>query len=296
MIINQQALVTLNTGFSAAFNKGFTGVQPRYTKIATTVPSSTADQKYAWIGNFPKMREWIGERTIQNIAAYDYTVKNKKFESTIAVSRDEIEDDQYGIYAPMVTALGQEAAKHPDDLVFKAMRNGFEQTCYDGKPFFSTDHKNGGYAYSNKGTEKLSQESYAAARASMMGILSDNGDSLGLVPDLLVVSPANEEKALMILKADYINGTTNVYKGTAEILVVPELAAMPEAWFLFCTSMFLKPFIYQERKKIKFVSLTKETDMNVFLKDEYVYGADGRCNVGYGFPQMAYGSTGEAQG
>lgn len=296
MIVNQQVLATLNTGFSAAFNKGFAGVAPRYARIATTIPSSTSEQKYAWIGNFPKMKKWIGEREIQSMSAYDYVIKNEKFEATVSVKRDDIEDDQYGMYGAIVTALGQEAAKNPDDLVFKAVRKGFEQLCYDGKPFFSENHKNGEYTYSNKSTAKLSQESYAAARTAMMGVLGENGDSLGIVPDLLLVSPANEEKALMILKADYINGTTNVYKGTAELLVVPELASVPNAWYLLCTSMFLKPFIYQERKKIKFVSLTKDTDTNVFMKDEYIYGADGRCNVGYGFPQMAYGSTGEAQG
>lgn len=65
--------------------------------------------------------------------------------------------------------------------------------------------------------------------------------------------------------------------------------------FLLCTNRFLKPFIYQLRKKIKFTSLTRDTDENVFMLDEYLYGADGRSNAGYGFWQMAYGSTGEVE-
>lgn len=84
-------------------------------------------------------------------------------------------------------------------------------------------------------------------------------------------------------------------KGTAKLHFEPALAEHPEYWFLLCTNRFLKPFIYQLRKKIKFVSLTKETDENVFMLDEYLYGADGRSNAGYGFWQMAYGSTGEAE-
>ena len=84
------------------------------------------------------------------------------------------------------------------------------------------------------------------------------------------------------MEADQIDGTTNVLKGTAKLHVEPALAEHPEYWFLLCTNRFLKPFIYQLRKKIKFTSLTRDTDE-----------ADGRSNAGYGFWQMAYGSTGE---
>ena len=107
--------------------------------------------------------------------------------------------------------------------------------------------------------------------------------------------PALEETARLILEADQIDGTTNVLKGTAKLHVEPALAEHPEYWFLLCTNRFLKPFIYQLRKKIKFTSLTRDTDENVFMLDEYLYGADGRSNAGYGFWQMAYGSTGEVE-
>ena len=180
MVVNQQALATLNVGFSAAYNKAFKAVTPKYQRIATVVPSNTGEQKYAWIGHFPTMREWIGERTIQNLAAYDYSIKNKEFEMTLSVKRTDLEDDQYGVYAPMMEAMGASAAQHPDKLLFSAMAAGFKELCYDGKPFFSEQHKNGGYSYSNKGTEKLSAESYQAARSQMMSILSDNGTPLGM--------------------------------------------------------------------------------------------------------------------
>lgn len=131
-----------------------------------------------------------------------------------------------------------------------------------------------------------------------MSIRGDKGKSLKLVPDLLVVSPAKEEEARTILEAELINGTSNIMKGTAKLLVEPELAEHPDYWFLLCTNRFLKPIIYQERKKIKFTSFTKDTDENVFMNNQFIYGADGRSNAGYGFWQMAYGSTGatKAQG
>lgn len=295
MVINQQSLQGLNVAYSTAFNKAFEGVQPRYQKVASVVPSTTASTNYNWLGQFPQMREWIGEREIQSLSAYDYVIRNKKFEMSVAVPRDAVEDDMYGIYNAMFGNLGDAAAQHPNNLVFDIMKNGFKKKCYDEKTFFATDHpsgKDGETETSNCTTEKLSMDSYIEARASMMGLIGDKGKSLNIVPDLLVVSPSNEREGRLILEADFINGTSNTMKGTAKLLVATELADEPDQWFLLCTNKFLKPFIYQERQKIRLTALIKDTDENVFMRDEYIWGADGRSNAGYGFWQMAYGSTG----
>jgi phage major head subunit gpT-like protein len=61
-------------------------------------------------------------------------------------------------------------------------------------------------------------------------------------------------------------------------------------WFLLCTNRTVKPIILQERKAAEFVSKDKPTDDNVFNDRMFVYGTDWRGNVGYGFPQMAWGS------
>lgn len=298
MIVNQANLHGLTVSYSTAFNKSFDTVAPNYQKVATVVPSSTGEQDYKWLGQIPEMREWIGEREVQSLAAYDYSLKNKKFEMTYGVPREDIEDDKYGVYAALFSNMGESAALHPDKLVFEAMMNGFTALCYDGKPFFAGNHQVENTTYSNKGNERLSRESYKKARASIMSIRGDKGKSLKLMPDLLVVSPALEETARLILEADQVNGTTNVLKGTAKLLVEPMLAEHESYWFLLCTGRFLKPFIYQLREKIRFTSLTKDTDENVFMRDEFLYGATGRSNAGYAFWQMAYGSTGEvdAQG
>ena len=63
-----------------------------------------------------------------------------------------------------------------------------------------------------------------------------------------------------------------------------------QPWFLMCTKRPIKPIIYQERKAPNFVAKDKETDDNVFDRKEFVYGVDMRCNVGYGLPQLAWGS------
>lgn len=294
MIITPQALRGIYVGFNTLFNRAFAEVQPQHTRVATVCPSTTDMETYAWLGDLPGMREWIGDREIQNLSGSAYTIRNKDFEATVSIPRDAIEDDKIGLYSPSIQMLGQAAAQHPDELVFGLLRDGFKEKCYDGKTFFAADHPVGKKSVSNKGTAKLSLESYIAARAAVMGITNSKGRPLRLVPDLLVVPPALEGTARSIVMSEFINGTANTMKGTAEVLVVPELAGQDTTWYLLCTKRPIKPLIFQERKKPKFVAKTSETDDNVFFAKSYLYGVDSRDNAGFGFWQMAYGSDGSA--
>lgn len=292
MIVNQAALRGIYVNFNTIFNKVFENESPLYPMVATKIPSTTGEEAYKWLGKIPSMREWVGARQIQNIEASDYTIKNKDFELTVGVSKNDIEDDKIGIYSPIIQSLAESTARFPDDLVFELLRNGFTNKCYDGKAFFADDHKVGKLTFSNKSAAKLSPTSYAAARAAIMSVTDEHGKSLNLVPNVLVVPPALEGEARKILLADQIDATSNIYKGTAEPLIVPTLAGSPKAWYLLCTTKALKPLIYQERKAPVFTSKDKDTDDNVFFQKEFIYGADSRANAGYGFWQMAYGSTG----
>ena len=294
MIVNPQTLRGIYVAFNTLFNKALEEVKPLYKEIATITPSTTESETYAWLGDIPGMREWIGDREIQNLTASDYTIKNKDFELTIGVDRNAIEDDKVGIYNPSIEMMAQSAAMHPDELIFELLTSGFVEKCYDGEPFFSDKHKAGKKVFSNKGTAPLSLESYIAARVAMMSLTNSKGRALNIVPDLLVVPPALEAKARDILVADFINGSRNTMQGTAKLLVVPQLAGHDSFWSLMSTHRPLKPLIYQERKKAKFVSKTAETDENVFMKKKFLYGADSRGNVGFGFWQMAFGSDGSA--
>ncbi|WP_339844306.1 Mu-like prophage major head subunit gpT family protein [uncultured Halopseudomonas sp.] len=62
------------------------------------------------------------------------------------------------------------------------------------------------------------------------------------------------------------------------------------AWYLLDTTRMMKPIILQKRKDYKFVAMQSETDENVFMRKEYVYGVDARLNAGYGLWQLAYAS------
>ncbi|WP_337050247.1 Mu-like prophage major head subunit gpT family protein, partial [Serratia fonticola] len=74
---------------------------------------TTGTEDYAWLSDFPRMREWIGEKTLRSLAAFNYTLKNRDFDATVEVDRNDIKDDRLGIYGIKAQSAGQSAALWP---------------------------------------------------------------------------------------------------------------------------------------------------------------------------------------
>lgn len=223
MLISSSSLDGLFTGFKTSFNTGFNGAEATYQKIAMDVTSSTAEEKYAWLGQFPQLREWLGDRHLHSLEAHGYTIVNRDFEVTITVKRNDIEDDRYGIFAPMIETMGQDAKKHPDKLCYGLLAAGFTKDCYDGQPFFDPDHP----------------------------VRNANGQEVSV---------------------------SNMQAGAGP------------TWFLIDGTKPFKPLVFQKRRPYQFVSIDAANTESVFMRKEYLYGADARVNAGYGLWQLAYAS------
>lgn len=139
-IVTNTMLEALRVGFRADFEEGKAKAQPQWQLAATHVPSSSASNTYGWLGQFPKLKEWIGSRVFQDIAEHEYTVANKLYEATVSIPLTAIEDDELGVYKPLYLEMGYAAAIHPDELVFKLLAEGHTTKCYDGHNFFDTAH------------------------------------------------------------------------------------------------------------------------------------------------------------
>lgn len=140
MLITNENLRNAGVAFSRLFQDAFGAVDAEHERIAITVTSTTSENEYGWLGEIPGMREWIGDRVIKSVSSHDYSIKNKKFELTIGVKRESIEDDNLGMYTPLFQNMGQQAALNPAKLIFGLLKNGFITACYDGQNFFDTDH------------------------------------------------------------------------------------------------------------------------------------------------------------
>jgi len=298
MVLSPANIAGLYTAWKTVFNQAMSAAVPQYNKVAMVVPSTGKKNGYAWLGAWPKMREWIGDREFHKLEAFNYEIENKKWETGVSIPEEDIEDDIWQVYEPLTKAMGVVAKLHPDDIVFDLMSNGFTLKGYDDKTFFATDHKSG----SNKGTAALSFAvggSYGLAKAAMGRIKDSQGNPLfsGAERDILVVGPELQEKAQNGLNADFISvssGSTqnNVWKNSADLVMSPRIKSAT-AWILIRPFAGLMPFIYQTRRPVRFVTKNDPQSSDyTFLTGKYSFGADCRDNAGYGLHQLAYGSTG----
>jgi phage major head subunit gpT-like protein len=63
-----------------------------------------------------------------------------------------------------------------------------------------------------------------------------------------------------------------------------------ERWFLVNRASIMRPFLVQKRKEFEFTSLFDPKDQNVFMRNEFLYGVDGRYGCGAGVWHTIYGS------
>lgn len=304
MLINKQTLTAVFLNLKTTFNKAFDGAPSDWEKTAMLVPSGSSENRYDWLDRFPKMKKWIGDKTVKALKAFTYTVVNEDWEATVEVDRNDLKDDNLGIYAPMAKDAGYSAKTLPDEIIADLKNNAFTNKCFDGQYFYDTDHPvedgNGNVAsVSNKGTKALSADTPAAALASLgaartaiMNFTDNEGRRLGLVPDILEVPAALMEVGHTLCYADKLNDNSpNPYKGTLELYVNTRLTS-DTAWFVHVTTRPVKPFIYQLREAPEFVQQINMDSDNVFMRKKYRFGAEARAAGGYAFWQMSYGSNG----
>ncbi len=132
---------TLSSSFFGALASQPAG---EYSQFCSTFPAASTRNIYAFLGELPSMREWIGPRVARQIQNHRYQIENRKFELTFTVKRDELEDDMAGqlaMYSGLSAMHARAVAVHPDELMFEEIwANGHLNPCYDSQNFFDTDH------------------------------------------------------------------------------------------------------------------------------------------------------------
>ena len=140
MLVTPASLDSIFNAFKLTYQQAFDGAESQWPEVAMQVPSTTGQETYAWLGQSPRLREWLGDRIVKSVSAYGYTIVNRKFESTVDVPRTTIEDDSIGVFKPLVADLGRAAKEHPDELIFALLGAGGNVQCYDGHYFFDPEH------------------------------------------------------------------------------------------------------------------------------------------------------------
>jgi phage major head subunit gpT-like protein len=301
MEVTQSALSVLFTQAEVKFGEALSTVEQWTPELASIMPSSSVQNIYAWMDRLPILRQWLGNRVINAVSTQARTVVNLPFEFTDALLKEDVMNDNFGLFNMNLKFMAMQAAKWSDQQIANYIINNAAATAaapvngYDGVPFFSTAHPTlgGGVAGSVPSgvgatqsnlfvSTPLTYENYRIVRANMLNLKGKDGQPLYNKPDLLVCGPTLEGVARNIVESDFVAGVngvttanqTNVLKGTTSVKVIQELSSMPNAWFLLCTKNVVKPFIWQLRQAPMFSQLTNPTDLPVFMARQFLYGVE----------------------
>jgi phage major head subunit gpT-like protein len=303
MDINRANMDALFTGYNQAFKNGLGIVPATYQELCTVVPAGTKQIDFPFLEQLGGMRHWIGPREIKNVSSKKLSVVARTFEETMSVPVNDIEDDQYGVYSPILSEMGMNAGNLWAELVFAALVGN--ATWLDGVAFFSASSRSydGTNAIANYGTSALTATTYGAAYKAMMGYLGHGGKPLGVVPDTLVVGPKLLDTAKKIVEipaeltsgatgeSTYVNWTSapNPWYNSARLIVSTQLVGTyDDYWFLLCTKRPMRPVVLIKRQDPKLVRKDRDTDENVFSEDKVVYGTKARGEAALAFPHLAY--------
>lgn len=295
-------------GFSTRFHMGLKKAPVFWPKVATQIPSDTETEIHAWLEMIPGMKKWTDERHFHSLGSVDYRLTNGDWDTGFRVPRNKVRDDQLGLYGNNAEMLGDQAAKWPDVQIADRLKNGHtsgkEYKCFDGKPFFATDHPvsvNGqvtGTFRNLRTSFALTEANFNAAYAEMQALPGPDGQPLGVIATALVVPPALRSSALELTKSGLIVAASgnaakeNINQGIVEPIIIPELAGADADWYLMALGQVVKPLIFQLRESPTFDEIAGFDSLHCKLKKEMLYGTDGRGEFGYSFPQFAFKGRG----
>lgn len=139
--------------------------------LSSEMPSGGRSNFYPWLdANFRGWREWIGAREFKKALAKAYEIVNRRWENSVEVPIDVIEDDNESsikMYSELVRGM----ANGNQEMLWRFPILGLVENiaCFDGLPIFSASHKYGDNAIvnitENAFTKDLFEAAFAAAAA-----------------------------------------------------------------------------------------------------------------------------------
>jgi phage major head subunit gpT-like protein len=291
-------------GLKSEFFQRYDAQQTFYQDLATRIPSTKDKESYKWLGSIPKMREWGTGRLARGVRTESYDIENLKYEATLEIDRDEIDDDQTGQIRVRVQELAVRSATHKDFLISQLLINGATSgfNSYDGVTFFNDTHASGASGNQdnllapsavdpNNPTTAEFSKSLKLAIAAMLGFKDDVGDPMSISASglIAVVPPSMYMTALEAVSATIVSSTTNILTGAARVLAFPWLTTATK-WYLLKTDGVLRPFIFQDRAPVEFTALENQSDEG-FRREKFLYGVRARYRLTYAMWQFAVVST-----
>lgn len=282
-------IIAAQKSFSALYRESFDKAEPAWPGIVMLAPSMSAEENYQWLGATPRIKEWLDQKTIDRLRGFDFLIKNRDWEATIAIKRNDFEDDKLGLHTPRIQEMGVEAKVHPDELLSLARTtNGL---CYDGQNFYDTDHAEGDSGnqvntFAGAGTTAANVRADYFAALSRFRLFKDDRNRPRIRRMGTLALKATIPAALEAVFNELNNpapGST-VPKTPIEYIVDPYLTDVNDYYYDYVGSA-VRAFILQMRKEPVPVEMTDPQAELVFMSGELHFGVEARYNLGYGLWQ-----------
>ena len=143
MDITFPALASITDAVNIAYRDGLQGGAPSvYDQFCYDATSVGSEEVYPFMAGLPGLREWVGERVVHSLSMTTFSIYNRTWENTIAVKRENIEDDKFHTLIQPARLLGGNVKAFPDIQIASLLKNGHTTPTYDGQNFFDLAHPN----------------------------------------------------------------------------------------------------------------------------------------------------------
>lgn len=297
-MVNRASFADLLTpGFRKIFDDKFSEVPMVMEKLYhmnTSTKDTEKDSAVTGFGLAVQTAEGAPIDYEDPIQMYDTTYTHLKYTKGFKITREMYEDDLYGIMNKRPSALGKAMRRTAEDQASKVFINAFS-TSYlgaDGLPLCSTKHNraDGGTVQSNADTNgiTLTETNLETGILAMRGQKDDKGMKIDVYPDKLLIPPALNKTAHLIIDSPMRSGTAdndmNVYKGKLDIIDWIYLTSTT-AWFLIDSSEHELNWFWREKPQFKSDEL--------FDTEYAVYKSTMRLSRGWSDWRGVWGSQGD---
>lgn len=272
--------------------------------------SDQDSEKYAWLGQAPQMREWIGGRNAKGFTDNGIEIKNRHFEATIEFAKKDVRRDKTGQVQIRINDLADRTNSHWASMVSTLILNGASTVCYDTKYFFGTDHEEGkSGAQSNSISVDVSalpcqvhgtatapsveemQAAILSGIAKIKSFVDDQGEPMNegaqqfliMVPTSLWLTAEAATKNA-VLTSNAINLIPNLQGLQIGVAENARLNTWTDKFAIFRMDGSVKPIIRQEEEKVKLKAKAEDSEFE-FDNDAWQFGVDTWRNAGLGLWQ-----------
>jgi phage major head subunit gpT-like protein len=297
-------------GFHKLFNNRLGKAASVHKAIATVVETDNVLDRQVWVTNTPKMRRWVGDKTLHKLRAESHPVVTQPHEASVEIPKHDILNDRLGLWKPKINDLADGYDWALDELAVTMYAAGIAGvalgTTYDGQNLVDTDHTAlsvGGTSQSNKVTGAFTAAKYAEAWTKYLGLVDENGVPINVAGRRmkLVVGPAWREVARDIVdQQTQANGEQNMDRGTADLIVTPWISARTvNVLGVSVTLTGLEWFMIPEGSSAVLIHvkrtpefLSVEEGEFAFRTGKYLYGIEAEFGAAYGLWQEVVGGPG----